>query len=282
MPNPSALAPRLAAGRCGGLLIFFAMSSGVGCSLPPQLADFPSPSLRLTLSQAERGVGVRIYPREDGRPLASPCKLPAPKARATLNGVVLNRLTGTRAGDDMIRDLDCIVAFGAPDGAIGNMGNAAVLRVEDQSATWTFEVPDAFTPRTMTLVSPDDRIIRRGKEVVVQWSPSSDRMDGKEIDFELYTTEMEPGKGTAIRAGRHLAKAARVRGTPVPRDRERQTGVGPMPNRQLLPEPVVLGQHVHMQRRLHRRRPPSRPDRSHVLLPPPAGQGRLQRLRHMG
>lgn len=178
-------------------VFLFAISVPAGCSSPTRLADFPDPELTVRLSQEHREVIVKIVPRRDVLPESeSPCKLRAPKARATLNGVALTRQTGRREGNDRFYDLDCLVQFSAPGGAIPVTGNGATLVVEDGSTTWTFQIPEALTPRRLTIVSPADGIIRRGQDVAMQWSPASDRIG--EVEFELYGGELQPGKGMVI------------------------------------------------------------------------------------
>jgi hypothetical protein len=146
--------------------------------------------------------------------------MPAPAAQATVNGVALKRLVGKRVTDDRSYDHDCVVDFASIDGTLGKAGNGAVLRIEDGSAIWTVEVPDAFTSRAIALVSPAGGVIRRGQEVVLRWSPASDRMIGSEIAFALYGADrraekwIDMGK-VHVRGGGQLAFTIP---TTVPRD----------------------------------------------------------------
>ena len=192
----------------------------VTVSSPMRLSEFPMPALRVGVLQAERQVTVGINPRQDDVMPRSPCKRPAPTVRATVNGVALKRLTGKRATDDRSYDHDCFVDFASIAGTLGKADGRATLRVEDGSATWTFEMPDAFVARAVTLVSPANGVIRRGQEVVLRWSPASDQMRGADIGFALYGSDrslekwIDLGK-VNVRAGGRLGVTIP---TTVPRD----------------------------------------------------------------
>jgi hypothetical protein len=194
------------------------MSSHTGCAKETRLADIPRPSLSLFLPEPPGTVQLRVLPDEKHINLEGPCNLLAPNARATLNGVSLKRLRGKHVGDDLRYDRDCIVEFEVAVDAIPKKGTGASLQISDDSATWTLEIPTAFAPRSIALVSPTDRVIRRGERVVVRWSPSNDRMDWRGIAFELLRPDSRPGTGTMV-------KNVEVRGeelsfTPLPGDGE--------------------------------------------------------------
>src|SRR5258706_14675163 len=89
-----------------------AMPFHAGCGSHMRLAGIPNPSLSLFLPEPGGNVLVTVLPQEKDVQWKGPCKLPAPNARASLNGVPLTRLRGTHVGDDMAYDRDCIVEFG--------------------------------------------------------------------------------------------------------------------------------------------------------------------------
>jgi hypothetical protein len=69
------------------------------------------------------------------------------------------------------------VELAGPIPAAARAPAAGLLRVEDESATWTLSVPDAFTTRTLTLESPTGSgqpTLQRGDRVVLRWSPATD------------------------------------------------------------------------------------------------------------
>src|SRR5262245_11207691 len=173
--------------------------SHAGCASETRLADIPSPSVRLFLPESPGTIQLRVVPGVEHSNWEGPCKLPAPNARATLNGVSFKRLRGTHVGDDFKYDRDCIVEFEVAVDAIPKQGSGASLQISDDSATWTLEIPAAFAPRSFALVSPTDRIIRRGERVAVRWSPSNDTIDWRGIAFELHRPESRPGTGTMIK-----------------------------------------------------------------------------------
>jgi hypothetical protein len=128
-----------------------------------------------------------------------PCKLPAPKAKATLNGAPLERRRGKHALGDLAYDRDCLLEFGVPSNAIPRRGSGASLQISDDSASWSLEAPTAFEARSFALVKPSDGVLHRGERVVLRWSPASDQMDVRAIGVELYPATRGPGSGTAIR-----------------------------------------------------------------------------------
>jgi hypothetical protein len=177
----------------------FAMSFHIGCESKMHLAEIAGPSLTLFVPEAPGTATVTVLPREQDIRLEGPCKLPAPKARATLNGVALARRRGKHVGDDMSYDRDCIVEFGVAAERVRKAGPGMFLELWDGSVAWKLEVPTAFAPRTFELLTPADAIVRPGARVTVRWSPSSDRIDGRSLGFELYRAESAPGTGITIR-----------------------------------------------------------------------------------
>jgi hypothetical protein len=175
--------------------------SGCAASLP--LAGIPEPTLLVQLgAPGDRG-SVRILPREQDLRFQKPCPRLAPKARATLNGIPLERLTGTASGDDLSYDRDCVVEFVYRRETAAGLEDAdprRLLRVEDESASWTVNVPDAFANRAMTIEEPPDRILRAGSRVVIRWSPPSDHIEPQGIAFELREANSKSSASIVIRS----------------------------------------------------------------------------------
>jgi hypothetical protein len=154
-------------------------------------------SLLLSIYEPPGTTRLTVIP--ENAPAKGPCKLPAPKAKATLNGAPLERQRGKYAFGDLMYDRDCILEFTVASNAIPRQGSGVSLQITDDSATWMLEVPTAFETRSFTLVKPSDGVLRRGKPVVLRWSPASDQMDVRGIGVELYPATGGPGSGTAIR-----------------------------------------------------------------------------------
>ncbi len=191
----------------GGHLVMTLAASmllGAGCSSRPSLADFPDPELTVRLDPRDRNAVVTILPRKDVLPESqSPCKLPAPKARATLNGVPLTRQTGRRGGNDRFYDFDCVVSFTSSGQTIPDSNEAATLRVEDDSAVWTLAIPEAFALRRLALVSPAGGVVHRGGDVVLQWLPVSDHI--ADVTVVLQAGAQESTDSVAVRGVKVLA-----------------------------------------------------------------------------
>src|SRR5262249_33795173 len=101
------------------------------------------------------------------------CSPPAPDAKATLNGVVLERTKGMSEGTDTrpAYNRDCLIEFSTRHSVVGAGG--AWLRIEDASAAWVLHIPDAFASRTLGLVS-SKRVLRPRQRIVAKWAPASD------------------------------------------------------------------------------------------------------------
>lgn len=155
--------------------------------------------LSLSIPDASGTVVVHVMPRESGLRTRGPCKLPAPNAKATLNGVSLERRRGKSASDDFAYDRDCIVEFAMSGANLPRTGAGAVLHLFDESASWTFELPKAFSQRSFTLAAPSNGVLHRGERVVVKWSPADDQIDARGVGFELYRSEAELGNGNVFR-----------------------------------------------------------------------------------
>jgi len=167
----------------------------MGCGSKVKLAAIPSPYLSLYLPTQGDTVGLRILPHAR---LEDDCKLLAPDTRATLNGVALERMRGEQHSDDLAYNRDCIVEFTGSIDAIPKPSPRASFRIWDDSASWNFELPTAFAPRSFALVSPNRPNIRRGEKLSLKWSTPSDSLDRRWIGFELYRAGSAPGTGTAV------------------------------------------------------------------------------------
>jgi hypothetical protein len=171
----------------------------VGCAPKVRLVDIPEPALNLNIPESGGTAVVMVFSAKAPFGHGRPCKLPAPDAKATLNGVPLERRRGEYRSDDFGYDRDCIVELGVPAAAIRRTGPSVTLRLSDASTTWQLEVPTAFSPRSFTLVTPHDGVLRRGTRVVVKWSTPSDQIYVNGIGFELYRADLGPGSGTQVR-----------------------------------------------------------------------------------
>jgi len=171
----------------------------MSCTSHTGLADIPRPALSLSIPGVPGTAVLLVVPGEKGFRAEGPCKLPAPSARATLNGAPLERRRGKHSGDDLTYDRDCLLEFGGASLAIPRSGAGVSLQISDDSATWNVEAPTAFEARSFTLVSPSDGVLRRAARVVLRWSPASDQLDARGIGVELYPASGGPGSGTAIR-----------------------------------------------------------------------------------
>jgi hypothetical protein len=147
------------------------------------------------------------------------CSMPAPKAKATFNGVPLKRLTGMVPGEAAY-NRDCVIEFGFPGGwlagaprgkeavepggpipAAARSKGPAVLRIEDHSGKWVLEIPDAFTQRALTLESPPGGTIRRGQTVVLRRLPASDVVSITPAAVRLRSTATSADASLTIKDG---------------------------------------------------------------------------------
>ena len=171
----------------------------LGCGSRQRLTDIHRPLLSLSIPDPSGSAVVHILSSESGLRAQGPCKLPAPDATATLNGVPLKRQRGKYATDDLGFDLDCIVAFSLIGAAVPRTGASAVLRITDDRVTWALELPKAFSPRSFSPTTPSHGVLHRGQRVVVRWSPADDQIEPRGIGFELYRRGDEPGTGAVLR-----------------------------------------------------------------------------------
>jgi hypothetical protein len=195
--------------------------------------------LGLNLSPSNMALYVHPHASTKGGTKSDLRKL-STNAKASFNGRPLKRLTGIYAMGDLTYDRDYLLEFAFPGNSYSDRGGpetelpgpipaaarstaAAQVRIEDASATWTLTVPDAFTPRTITLESPVGRELRRGDRVILRWSPASDVLLGKYLRLRLQPPA-QPGEGVVIGSDSLSIEGDRLTFT-VPHDvPERLTG----------------------------------------------------------
>ncbi len=179
-------------------------------AIPKHLADISRPVLDLQMGQRVGDLFTLVIGSDREQvPTRQGCKLAVPATTATFNGVNLVRIRGIYRGGDLAYDHDCMIEFGfapllidskqsigeRPSILGGPVPNAAltegcaVVRLRDETASWTWEIPDAYSARKIAIVSPADGRLVRGKEVVLRWSPESDSLG------ELSTAELQGHEG---------------------------------------------------------------------------------------
>jgi hypothetical protein len=173
----------------------------MGCQSGPRLVDIKNASIQVRYSLYSEGpFAVMVFPDPQAMGQAN-CKLLAPKAKAWLNGVQLQRPTGLYVhGEAMPYNRDCILefifpgptveeSFVSPGGKSTKMkvvvagpvpteirsAGHAWLRIADDSAGWDLAIPDAFVPRKLVLEAPADGVLRPKMDVRLRWYPTSDR-----------------------------------------------------------------------------------------------------------
>ena len=171
-----------------------------------RLTDVISPSMDIAImnSVAESSLGLTVevpnYPVDTKR---RRCILPAPKTRASVNGIAMTRIRGAIRSSNYAYDRDCAIEFGfGPPIAVKTgsapepvqMGRAllrstlaserALVQIEDDRTRWTYEIPEAFADRRLSFEMPQSGTLTRGHEVLLRWSPSSDRL-GEHVIVEI-------------------------------------------------------------------------------------------------
>jgi hypothetical protein len=190
-----------------------------GCSTSTRVADMAGGSLSLDLSPTAVWLIVDPGEPEQRWPRTGTCKKLSTKARATYNGLPLKRLSGVYESREFAYDRDCHFEFAFPGQmrgepgvaaseepgpipAAARVGAAAVIQLADDSARWTFSVPDAFTPRKLMRISPPvDQALHRGDTVILRWSPATDVLGDKNIAIGLRPVE-RPAEGVTIAANK--------------------------------------------------------------------------------
>lgn len=202
------------------------------CSPNTRLEDLRGSALALKLSASSVSLYVDPHAQSKGGTKAELRKI-STSAKASFNGQPLKRLAGTYAVGDLSYDRGYMLEFAFPGGLMRDRGGpetelpgpipaaarstaAALVRIEDASATWTLTVPDAFTSRTLSLESPAGSEFRRGDRVVLRWSPASDVLLGKNLRLRLQRPG-HAGEGVVIGSDGLTIEGDRLSFT-VPRD----------------------------------------------------------------
>jgi hypothetical protein len=202
------------------------------CSPNTRLEDLRGAALALKLSASS--VSLYVYPpaHSNGGTKAELRKI-STSAKASFNGQPLKRLAGIYAMGDLTYDRGYMLEFAFPGSLMRDRGGpetelpgpipaaarstaAALVRIEDASATWILTVPDAFTSRTLSLESPAGSEFRRGDRVVLRWSPASDVLLGKSLRLRLQQPG-HAGEGVVIGSDGLTIEGDRLSFT-VPRD----------------------------------------------------------------
>lgn len=167
-------------------------------AVPRQLADIPSPWLDMQMGAGD-GTTFLVGISSAGNPVtrSHTRQVPAEEAKAWLNGIALARLTGEYKGGDLSYNHNAFVEFVFPPikvfrldrgdhATVGShvpqsaiVGERALFRVQDRSALWQWEVPNAFTMRDALFILPVDGSLVRGQRVVLQWVPKNDHLNDR-------------------------------------------------------------------------------------------------------
>jgi hypothetical protein len=165
--------------------------------------------LSVEIDRADQGlVFVRMYSDESGKGTGIKCRGIAPKVKARFNGQPLARLTGVYAAGDLQYNRDCLLELAFPGetvhetvgGAYGGRvpvragmrmagpipakarsSGPASIRIDEGHTHLALDIPDAFTPRRLVMVSPADGVLRAGQHVQVRWQPPTDDISKAEI-----------------------------------------------------------------------------------------------------
>jgi hypothetical protein len=138
------------------------------------------------------------------------CAMPAPGVSATLNGVALKRMLGPVAGDESVYFRDCIVELAFPGPRVkqgrarsvlpgapadveaqgpvpeaARIAGPSTLRIEQGATAEVLTIHEAFSPRTLTVVSPEDGVIRPRQAVTLRWHPVTDRIAHGQVALSL-------------------------------------------------------------------------------------------------
>jgi hypothetical protein len=202
------------------------------CSPNTRLEDLRGAALALKLSASSVSLYIHPPAHSKGGTKAELRKI-STSAKASFNGQPLKRLVGIYAVGDLAYDRAHMLEFAFPGSLMRDRGGpetehpgpipaaarstgAALVRIEDASATWTLTVPDAFTSRTLSLESPAGNEFRRGDRVVLRWSPASDVLLGKYLRLRLQQPG-RAGEGVVVGSDGVTIEGARLSFT-VPHD----------------------------------------------------------------
>lgn len=136
------------------------------------------------------------------------CQRPAPNVKARFNGQPLARMTGVYAFGDLTYDRDCLLelafagpivretvgrAYGGrtpvptavqlagPIPAKVRSAGPASIRIDEGATHLALDIPDAFTPRRLTMVPPADGALRAGQPVTMRWQPATDDISKADV-----------------------------------------------------------------------------------------------------
>ena len=170
--------------------------------------------LQVEYQDGPRGTLVARMGADDKSIVEGPkCPMPAPDATASLNGVPLKRMRGLVVGDEMAYFRDCIIELAFP-GPMVKQGRArevlpremgapreieapgtipqaargsgpATLRVEQGATSRVLTILEAFAPRRLMLVSPEDGALGPGQVVTLRWQPATDRIAHDQVALSL-------------------------------------------------------------------------------------------------
>lgn len=206
-----------------------------GSTAPRTLGGIHSPTLELHTSRRE-GAWFLLGIGGDAAdfPVVGRCRLPSPAATASFNGKSLVRMRGVYRGGDLAYDRDCMIEFGFPPlsesrgshtipiaGALPGplpasavTTSRAVIEVREKSVVWSWEIPDLFTPRSVTVKSPSAGSVSRGQEVVLAWSPASDSLGPGSV-VELKTQDGAATKTLSAKATKNYLTIVLPRDLPA-------------------------------------------------------------------
>jgi hypothetical protein len=171
-----------------------------------RLADVLSPSMDIEIMSSVVESSVRLtieVPNYPVDPKRRRCIPPAPRARASVNGIAMTRIRGAIRSSNYAYDRDCAIEFGfgppieVKTGSASEpvqMGRAlprstlaserALVSIEDDSSRWIWEISEAFADRRLSFEMPQNGTLTRGREVRLRWSPASDRL-GEQVNVEI-------------------------------------------------------------------------------------------------
>jgi hypothetical protein len=190
----------------------------LACASSPGLSSLRSPRMHVEISQeGRRELRLMVTSETAAAAPTGRCTRMAPSSSATLNGQLLERLTGPYAGGDLAYDRDCLLEFRFREQSSGDTQVApyegdrpsrphetkprvagseglAVLSVEDGQTQWSLTIPEAFTRRRLELLSPEGGRVHRGQPLTLRWSPATDGIS-------------EIGTGIVLRSRNHTERS---------------------------------------------------------------------------
>jgi hypothetical protein len=119
---------------------------------------------------------------------------------ATFNGQPFTRFTGWYRNGDVAYDRDTVLELGFADGGMppeARSASAAEFRLQDGDNVYSVTVPDAFTPRRMSFISPADGVLHTGQRVQLAWSPPSDGFSAN-VAIQVLADGEDPLRGGIV------------------------------------------------------------------------------------